>query len=231
MYLQLRQALIEGDIDRAADLSATLSRLSLDRGRIPLSQHDLASLKVVLRFWREVLCVTPSALPVRVELLAGRTQDELTAISPQPVGDLAGYRVRVGETIAFQVTNPTDRPAYVYLVSFDTSGRMNILRLWGDDELMFSGLPSESSNTSLPFNILGGDEGIEELWVYYSPKRFSVLLSPLAIGTRSALAPISRSQAASLVLQKIHLHEELETSRTDGTRAPGSSGAPSPAIP
>ena len=204
LYLQFRAALIDKDIQQAEQLVRSLSRMRLDKGRIPLSAHDLETHEIILHYWSEVLRIPPSEFSLQIELLAGPTRDSLVARSPQRVGDLDAYRVALGETIAFRVTNPTDQPGFLYLIAYDEAGRIRIDRLWRDTDLMFRGLGPGDTRESMPYRIVGSDEGITEMSMFYSPQIFDDLLSPPAVWTRSSLPSITTSDAADLVRRTLY---------------------------
>ena len=204
LYLQFRASLIDEEIQTAAQLASSLSWMQLDKGRIPLSAHDLETHAIILRYWAEVLRIHPAEIPLQIEVLAGLTRESLIARSPQRAGDLEAYCVALGETIAFRVTNPTGQPGFLYLIAYDEAGRIRIDRLWRDPEIMFRGLEPGATRESMPYRIVGGDEGITEMHMFYSPQIFNDLLSPPAVGSRAALPAITPTDATDLLRRTLY---------------------------
>jgi hypothetical protein len=148
LYLRYRQALYEGDIRQAIELTERLFAMNLPQGVIPLSQHELWELKVQLRYWENVLSIPQTAVPLNVQVLLGQSQASLEATPPQPIGDFSGYESKLGSTFQLKITNPSNLPLYLYAMKFDTSGRFDLITPWR--ELTIPLTPGEE-RLSFPF--------------------------------------------------------------------------------
>lgn len=205
LYLRFREALIEDDVLAASTLAGELSRLPLDKGRIPLSDHDLEVLEIVLRYWNEVFRIQPGGFPLQVEVLSG---PDVSALAPAPlerVGDVDAYRTRLGDIVVYRVTNLTDRPAYVYLITLDEAGRVSFDRLWAEPSQMVGGLSPQTVQASLPFRNLGDAGGIVEIRMFYAMDMFHWLLDPPSVRSRGVLYSIESEEVAELRLLRIYL--------------------------
>lgn len=194
LYLQYRQHLFEGAIEAAIEVMHTLNAQSLAEGVIPLSTFDLLNLDKRLPFWRNVLALPAGSFPVEVTVLAGADVKSIQPLQEQSLADhavgakhhLAGYQVERNAILRFRIENLTAAPLFIYLLTIDADGRIDLPPLWEDDEVAFFGLQPGKSYESYPFQMID-KPGLYEARLFATPTRFRYFAAPPAPATRAVM--------------------------------------------
>lgn len=203
-YLSYRCAMHEHDIKRALEQVWALESVSLNEGVIPLSRHDLDVLGIQLPYWDRLLQMHDAVFWPVIEVLAGPSQDRLEPVQFEVVDRRPGYHIPQGWAYRFRVTNPSDKPVYVYLMRIDTDGRLRYPPLWAQTALMVQGIAPGSMAESYPFAT--GAPGINELRFYAAPSMIPQLLAPPEVATRALLGPFDETAG---IVQRTLLHVVL----------------------
>lgn len=211
LYLQYRLHLFDGAIDAASQVIHTLAAQTLSEGVVPLSTFDLMNLDKRLPFWRKVLALPDVNFPAEVTVLTGADEKSIQALQEQPLADhavgaqrhLAGYQVERNAILRFRIENPTAAPLFVYLLTIDADGRIDLPPLWEDDEVAFLGLQPGKTYESYPFQLID-KPGLYEARLFATPARFRYFAAPPAASTRAAMPDaIAMDDVAAMTMKAV----------------------------
>jgi hypothetical protein len=213
LYLQYRLAFYRGHIDQAAEIAERLYDMGLNRGTIPLSEHDLWEIKVQIPYWRNILAIPPGDSPLKIEISAGKDRLTLKLLTAQPLGTINGYIFELGTIFRINVTNLSDMAIYVYIIQITTAGRLEFIPPWKNPTTALQ--PGESRDSYLFKSI--GEPGLFEMRFYTSPVEIPELLSPPSVTTRAVVFhnEVSDEDVAKLRTQTIYGFSVLPSSVTE----------------
>ncbi|MBP7961842.1 MAG: caspase family protein [Caldilineaceae bacterium] len=201
LYLGYRSAMHDNDYDRILQFVGRLKQIPLDKGTIPLSNDDLWELEIQLPYWQELLAIPDGNFVPTIEIRSGQKIAHQNPLQIGTVDERVGYRIHQGSLYSFRITNPSDKPLYIYLLRLDTDGRFRYDSLWDDDTLLVRGLLPGVSADSYPFAT--GAPGINELRFFASETMVPKLLSPPQVATRGLLTPFG---ATAGITRQTYLH-------------------------
>ncbi|MCI0477022.1 MAG: HrpB1 family type III secretion system apparatus protein, partial [Anaerolineales bacterium] len=183
LYLDFRLKFVQGDYDGAIDLVRELNNLSFDDGIIPLTKGDLDALSTQLPYWKPVLELPATHLPVKINL---QLQDDPGQFSPAPLADFAdgkAYQVHSGAVARYEIENTTNARAHLYFVTVAPHGRITTGPLLDNDDARIEGLASGATGYSQKFQIKELP-GIVQNRILFAPQRVSELLFPAILAVR-----------------------------------------------
>lgn len=176
LYLQYRSDLIAGRWFDAAQRIGRLLDISAPPGVIPLSIDNLWDLNRQLSFWKPILSLKEVNFPLDVEFQAGPSPEQMKTIQPELLGDLVGYRFPPGSSFRFRVQNKSSNQIFLYCISFDQNGRLEVFELL-HSESPFTGLAPGVSASTAGFR-QDGEVGLEQFLLVATPHYDTTLLSP-----------------------------------------------------
>jgi hypothetical protein len=186
LYLQFRLHFHTNQIDAAIDKIWTLRSMSMAAGAIPLSDQDLGDLSVQLPFWKTVLALSHTVIPVALAMLVGPTMTELAVVTPEPTPDGLLYRLHNRSIGCYRVTNHSTTPAHLYWIGIHYNGTLRIGPLLKSATDIFNGLVPNGEGDGHPF-ALSQPPGIYETRIFYSPERIDWLAAPPTTATRALM--------------------------------------------
>jgi hypothetical protein len=189
LYLEYRQALLQGKYDRAGQLVHLLLALDFPEGIIPLSREDLENLKVQLPYWQSVLGLPHEDFPLSLALLSEKTAGHMEPLNIEPIGETFGYRIQPGHKFRWRFTNAGPTPVFLYTIYFDQAGRLLTFSVLEDEGFIFKGIgPGETADGG-PM-LQDGSIELGEFHFISSPKPKAALLSPLGVMTLGYSEPL-----------------------------------------
>lgn len=183
LYFQFRLRFMQNNLDDALALLLRLNAMNFDEGVIPLTKSDVDALTVQLPYWKPILELAPSALPVQLALQIENPVQEFET-APRVFADAGEiYQIPEGAVARYLVENTTDAPAHLYFITIAPNGRMIVGPLLEEDAARIDGLAPRAPGAGQKFQVKGLP-GIVENRIVYAPQRVSKLLFPATVAAR-----------------------------------------------
>jgi Caspase domain len=188
LYFAYRLHLFNGNIKDASISIQELIALNSPAGIIPLSTHDLETLRCYLNIpsWVHGFSLSESDFPFQIEIFSGIDDNSLNKIEEQEIGDLNGFRLEENHLFQFEFNNLSSSRCYIYLIDVDPVGRIESIPLWSweNEEIDWGGLQGREKSTV--FRATKEElSGVNQLRFFSSPQRISQLFRPPAAAARS----------------------------------------------
>ncbi|MBI4675282.1 MAG: caspase family protein [Chloroflexi bacterium] len=184
VYLGFRLKFMQGAYDEAMELVAQLNNMPFDDGVIPLTKAEVDALLVQLGYWKQLLQIPPTTLPLRVEL---QVESLMQQFETAPLAAFSGgeaYQIGNGAVARYRVENTSAARAHLYFLTITPHGRMVVGPLLEGDEARIEGLAPGAVGFGQRFQI-NGLPSIVENRILYSPERVSELLFPAMVAARA----------------------------------------------
>ena len=201
LYLQFRLQFMQDDYDGALATLTRLSQMNFDDGAIPLTRGDVSALLVQLVYWKPILELTPSSLPVNVTMQIETRANEFENAPRVAFGADSAFQVQVDAVARYQAENTSDANAHLYFITILPNGRLLVGPLLEDETTRIDGLAPGAKGAGRKFQVKGLP-GIIEMRIVYAPQRFARLLFPEMVAAR-ALDVISPETVAALKSQTL----------------------------
>ncbi len=201
LYLQFRLLFMQDDYDGALATLTRLSQMNFDDGAIPLTRGDVSALLVQLAYWKPILELTPSSLPVNVTMQIETRANEFENAPRVAFGADSAFQVQVDAVARYQAENTSDANAHLYFITILPNGRLLVGPLLEDEATRIDGLAPGAKGAGRKFQVKGLP-GIIEMRIVYAPQRFARLLFPEMVAAR-ALDVISPETVAALKSQTL----------------------------
>lgn len=196
-YLLYRRALLTGDIWAARGHIGELHSQDLTRGLIPLSNSDVVTLKVQLKYFREILAIPDSDCPLEVKLQIGPDDPEVwmmpdesclsTLVDDVPLEEVIGYEIPQGRIARFVVRNASPNTVHAYFAAVRPDGKLVFGPLLHEPVLVLEGLEPGFQAAGTPFKV--ANIGLTETRLFCSPVVIPTLLRPPSTATRTMAEP------------------------------------------
>ena len=177
LYLGYRLALYERDFSHAIQFVEDLLNLEFSAGVIPISENEIYLIHRHLLRLSPVLEIEDNNFPLEVKLLTGRDKKKLKCAQAQTIGEIRSYRIEYQSYIQFSIKNSTQETIFVFLVSIDSNGGVELMRLWQDYKILSDGLQPGSTANSYPF-IQDEPNCLNEYRLLWSTENINSLLFP-----------------------------------------------------
>ena len=201
LYLQFRLQFMQDDYGGALATLTRLSQMNFDDGAIPLTRGDVSALLVQLVYWKPILELTPSSLPVNVTMQIETRANEFENAPRVAFGADSAFQVQVDAVARYQAENTSDANAHLYFITILPNGRLLVGPLLEDEATRIDGLAPGAKGAGRKFQVKGLP-GIIEMRIVYAPQRFARLLFPEMVAAR-ALDVISPETVAALKSQTL----------------------------
>jgi Caspase domain len=183
LYIKYRLEFLAGNFDEAIKVIDQLLSRGVSTGLIPLFMDDIWKIKHQFNWWKPILEIPITEIPIEVSMIAGYKQQELQKIMPKKLGELIAFPLEYGKTFQLTIKNLTDKPIHLYMLQIDEDGRFEPVTLWYEEDVLLHGLPPDKEMKSYPF-LQYGSAGMCEIRLFLSPKRLRFFLFPPAAKTR-----------------------------------------------
>ena len=201
LYLQFRLQFMQDDYDGALATLTRLSQINFDDGAIPLTRGDVTALLVQLAYWKPILKLPRSQLPVNVTMQIETRANEFENAPRVAFGADSAFQVQVDAVARYQAENTSDANAHLYFITILPNGRLLVGPLLEDETTRIDGLAPGAKGAGRKFQVKGLP-GIIEMRIVYAPQRFARLLFPEMVAAR-ALDVISPETVAALKSQTL----------------------------
>ena len=201
LYLQFRLQFMQDDYDGALATLTRLSQMNFDDGAIPLTRGDVSALLVQLAYWKPILELMPSPLPVNVTMQIETRANEFENAPRVAFGADSAFQVQVDAVARYQAENTSSANAHLYFITILPNGRLLVGPLLEDEATRIDGLAPGAKGAGRKFQVKGLP-GIIEMRIVYAPQRFARLLFPEMVAAR-ALDVISPETVAALKSQTL----------------------------
>ncbi len=201
LYLQFRLQFMQDDYDGALATLTRLSQMNFDDGAIPLTRGDVSALLVQLVYWKPILELTPSSLPVNVTMQIETRANEFENAPRVAFGADSAFQVQVDAVARYQAENTSSANAHLYFITILPNGRLLVGPLLEDEATRIDGLAPGAKGAGRKFQVKGLP-GIIEMRIVCAPQRFARLLFPEMVAAR-ALDVISPETVAALKSQTL----------------------------
>jgi hypothetical protein len=201
VFLDFRLKFFQGDYDGAIDAVTQLMGIGFAEGILPVTRSDLEEINIKLRYWKPVLQLPATSLPVKMQLLVETGTDNFAPAPAAPFAMGTTFQVRSGALARYQIENSSPARAHLYFMTITPHGRMIVGPLPENDDARIDGIAPDASSFGQKFKVKGLP-GIVENRILYSPQRVSELLFPATVAARD-VNTIAPDALAALQMQPL----------------------------
>jgi hypothetical protein len=178
IYLEYRIELYSSNLKKAKDAIKKLNECQ-SLNNIPISYEDARRIYAYLNIpeWAYKIKLNENNFPCEIDLFTGLNDASLTINQTQAIGELEGYVIPQGALAEFRIKNLIDAPIFLYIIELDTSGKIEVINFWKDQNLNFNGLPAFSTSKTILLRIDRDEfEGVNEFKFIASTIRIDGLM-------------------------------------------------------
>lgn len=201
LYFQFRLRFMQNDYDGAITLLNRLNGMDFDEGMIPLTRADVDALSAQLPYWKPLLELAPTTLPMQLALEIENSSHAFETAPRVALDAGDAYQIHDGAVARYAVKNTGAAPAHLYFITITPHGRLLVGPLLEDDTARIEGLASGATGTGQKFSVKGLPSVIENR-IVYAPQRVSKLLFPAIVAARG-LDVISPEMLVAVQMQSV----------------------------
>jgi hypothetical protein len=201
VFLDFRLKFFQNDYDGAIDRVTQLLGMGFAEGILPVTRSDLEEINIKLRYWKPVLQLPATSLPVKMQLLVATGDDNFAPAPTAPFAMGTAFQARNGALARYQIENASPARAHLYFMTITPQGRMIVGPLPEQDDARIDGIAPGASGFGQKFKVKGLP-GIVENRILYSPQRVSELLFPATVAARD-VNTIAPAALAALQMQPL----------------------------